>query len=93
MGESEEQRAAQREEGRKASEAKRRAWKQSKGEKEGSRLPSELTVKSRGRRGGSLFEILIKLYKGRQEPEILASLAAGMLSRGESPESPLNQRI
>jgi hypothetical protein len=56
-------------------------------------LGSELTVKSRGRRGGSLFEILIKLYKGRREPEILASLAAGMISRRERPESRLNQRI
>jgi hypothetical protein len=93
MGESEEQRAAQKEEGRNASEAKRRAWRQSKGEKEGSRLPSELTVKSRGRRGGSLSEILIKLYDGRREPENLASLAAGMISRGERPESRLNQRI
>ena len=53
---------------------------QSEGEKGGSRLPSELTIKSRGRRGGSLSEILIKLYKGRREPEILASLAAGILS-------------
>jgi hypothetical protein len=56
-------------------------------------LGSGLTIESRGKRGGSLPEILIKLYKGRQESEILASLAAGMLSRGESPESPLNQRI
>jgi len=56
-------------------------------------LGSELTIESTRRRGGSLSEILIKLYKGRREPEILASLAAGILSRGESPESPLNQRI
>ena len=66
---------------------------QSEGEREGSRLPSELTVESRERRGGSLSEILIKLYKGRREPENLASLAAGMLSRGGSPESSLNRRI
>lgn len=53
----------------------------SKEEKEGSRLPSELTIESRGSRGGSLSEILTKLYKGRREPEILAPLAAGILSR------------
>ena len=58
----------------------------SKEEKEGSRLPSELTIESRGSRGGSLSEILTKLYKGRRKPEILASLVAGILSgeRGQN---------
>jgi hypothetical protein len=43
-------------------------------------LGSELTIESTRRRGGSLSEILIKLYKGRREPKNLASLAAGILS-------------
>jgi hypothetical protein len=90
MGESEERRAAQREAGRRESEAKRRAWRE---ERRGEPLGSRLTIENTRRRGGSLSEILIKLYKGRQEPEILASLAAGILSRRERPESRLNQRI
>ena len=65
----------------------------SKEEKEGSRLPSELKIKSKGSRGGSLSEILIKLYKGRGRGLRFWPLLWRSPLKGGSPESRLNQRI
>jgi hypothetical protein len=86
------ERIGERREGRRAKRSGEHGEK-SEGEKGGSRLPSALTIKSRGRRGGSLSEILIKLYKGRGRGLRIWPPLWRALSRGGSPESRLNQRI
>jgi hypothetical protein len=86
------ERIGERREGRRAKRSGEHGEK-SEGEKGGSRLPSALTIKSRGSRGGSLSEILIKLYKGRREGLRIWPPLWRALPREGSPDSRLNQRI
>ena len=91
MGESEEQRAAQREEGRQESEAKRRAWRE---ERRREPLGSELKIKSRGSKGGSLSANIDKtLQREKGRPENLTSSLAGSPEGREPRISPKSKNL